>query len=391
MLPFVVLLAAALSLAWTYDSRSVAVTVRLNSVGGDVTNGTPGGAVPDDLVVSLHVFSGTEERGVYTTTLESDHTFAFSEPLAQDGDGVFEDGHTLVARVVYDGVTYLSDFATVNVDQPDVSLPITIFETTDRADVIAIAQLHLFVNRLDDRIEVRQYGVIGNRGVRTYIGSYDAADGERTTWSVRLPDDAMNLRIDRDGAEDRFVALEEGLADTRPIPPAAMSTEASFVYELPYRDGLRVEQIFDIPVNGIVLVVPGGALGLEGPGLSPGGTLETEMGPAASYTAGPLEAGERLAFTVVRSEAHGTGILGVAEANRLAVGIAMLAVGGAAAYWLWWSPSPGPIPAYARPEVEAIATLDRAFERGDISEEAYRERRQALKQRLRKQLLDHRQ
>lgn len=387
---FLVLLAVVVSLARTYDSRSMAAAMEPITVGGDVTNGTPGGTVPEDLVVSLHIFSGTEERGVYTTTLGSDHVFGFSEALAQDGDGVFEDGHTLVARVVYDGVTYLSDFAAVNVDQPDVSLSITIFETTDGAEGIGVAQLHVFVNRLNDRIEVGQYCVIGNSGVRTYVGSPGGADGERTTWRVTLPADAQNLRIDRDGAEGRFVPLEDGLADTRPILPGAMSAEASFVYDLPYRDGLRLEQAFDIPVNGVVLVVPGGEIGLEGGDLSPGGTLETEMGPSSSYTAGPLEAGERLAFTVVRSEARVAGALGFVEANRLAIGIAMLAVGGAAAYWLWRSPAPGSIPAFARSEVEAIATLDGAFERGEMSEDAYRERRRVLKQRLREQLLDHR-
>ncbi len=354
-------------------------------VAGTVTNATPGGSVPEGLPVTLHVISETDRHERYTEKVDADQSFSFSAQLMADDDGPLRNGQTVVAEVVYDGVTYASDAVEVTGDA-DLSLPVMIYETTESRDGISMAQLHLFLNRVDDRVQVVQYGVIGNDGVRTYIGSRSAETRQVTTWSIRTPDDAVPVGIDTEG----IVAVEKGFADTRPILPGPMSVEAAFAYELAYRDGLQVEQAFDIPVERVVLVVLGGELGLEGPGLWPSGLLQTERGPAESYTAGPLTAHEPLAFRVGQWEAVHPATPRVERISQLALGLAILAAGGLVAYWLWREPARGPVPAAMRPGVVAIAALDRAFERGDIPEESYRDKREALKQRLQEQWSEHR-
>jgi len=66
-----------------------------------------------------------------------------------------------------------------------------------------------------------------------------------------------------------------------------------------------VECLFDVPVASVALVIPEEQGALEGTGLTPAGTLDTQMGQALSYTAGPLAAGEPLAFTLVIGPAGG--------------------------------------------------------------------------------------
>lgn len=374
LLVVVGLLAASLSIAWAYDAQDLVGTVV-----GEVTNGTPDGGVPDDLTVTLHVFSGMEETGVYTTALTSDREFRFEEVS-------FQEGETLAARTMHEDVAYFSEFLTAESDQQEVSLPITIYETTDASGDVGVAQLHIFVEKADARLQIGQYCVISNNGVRTYVGSPRSESGESTTWSVRLPGDAQNLRFDGGELGGRFVATQSGFADTRAVPPGNAGVEASFTYELPYPEEFEIEQAFDVPVNAVVLVLPGGNLGLEGDGLSSEGTLETQMGPAVSYTAGPLDAGEPLSFAVVEREETASGTRSADASGGLAVGIVALAVSGGAGYWLWRSPPPGPVPAEVRSEVETIAALDRDFEEGRVSEKVYRKKRQALKRRLRERL-----
>jgi hypothetical protein len=366
-----IFLAALLSVAWAYDSQGLVGTVV-----GKVTNGTPGGAISSDATVTLHVFSGMEEMNVYTTTLTPGRAYRFQ-------DVSFDQGETVVARTVYEGVTYFSEFVTVESEDQEVSLPITVYETTDDPGDVAVAQLHVFVERSGERLQVGQYCVIRNSGERTYVGSRRSGSSSPTTWAVRLPGDAENLRFDRGELGGRFVATGDGFADTRAVPPGEASVEASLTYELPYSEGLRVEQAFDVPVQSVVLVLPGGTLGLKGASLSSEGTVETQMGPAVSYRAGSLGAGEVLSFTVVPREATVSGTQRTSQSDELAVGIAVLAVAGVTAYWLWRSPLPGSVPPQARSAVEAIAALDRDFERGRVSEKVYRKRRRSLKQRLR--------
>jgi len=372
------LLCALLSIAWAYDTQSSG-----GDVIGEVTNGTPNGAVPDRLLVTLHTFSGMDETGTYTTTVASDHTFQFE-------DVSFGEGETFVARTVYDGVTYFSEFKPVEPGQQEMLLPITIYETTDNRENVSIAQLHVFLERSAERLQIAQYCVVGNGGNRAYVGSPAPGSGASTTWSVRLPSGAQNLRFDGGQMGGRFVATNNGFADTRAVPPGQAGVETSFTYDLSYSsERMQVEQAFDVPVRSVVLVLPGGSLGLEGAGLSSEGTLETQMGPAVSYTAGPLDAGDSLSFTVVPREATTSETRGESS-NGLAIGIVALAMAGGAVYWLWRSPRQGSVPAEARSQIETIAALDRDFEEGRIPREAYRKKRRALKRRLRESLLDQR-
>lgn len=364
--------ALALSVAWIRDPQTQ------TTIEGEVINGTPDGAVPDGISVTLHSFFEMEETAVYTTTAAEDHSFRFEDVTLQEG-------HTVVARVVYEGVTYVSDFLTVEQDQQTVQLPVTIYETTEHPADISISQLHLFVERSGERMQVGEYAVITNAGDRTYVGSGQAGG---TTWTVALPENAENLTFESGALGGRFVPVENGFADTRPVPPGEGSVEVSFTYEVPFREGLEIEQSFDVPVRAAVLVMPEGNYGLQGAGLSAEGALDTEMGAALSYTAGPLRAGQPLAFRLVPRAAGGSDASGAGPGSGLTAGVVAVAVAGAVVGLMWLSPSPGPVPSAVRGQVEAIAALDRDYRSGEVSEKAYRERRNALKQRLRKRLSD---
>ncbi|MEA3374669.1 MAG: hypothetical protein U9R72_00465 [Chloroflexota bacterium] len=371
----VFVLGAASSIARADDAESGTTTVV-----GEVSNETPGGVVPDGLEVTLHVFAGIEELEVYTTTLAAGQGFGFQQVS-------IEAGQTLVARTVHEGVRYVSEAVTVEGDEEEVWLPVTVYEATDDPDGVAVAQLHLFLERVGERLEVGQYVVVRNGGSRTYVGSSRSGWRERATWAVTLPDGAEGLRFEGGEAGERFLLGEDGFADTRAIRPGEASVEASFTYELAYSEGMRIEEAFDIPVESFVVVVLGESLGLEGAGLSAEGSLETQMGPAVSYTGGPLDADEPLSFRVVGRGMTASGAQAARRGEGLAVGIAVLAVCAAAATRVWRSPVPRAVPGWAEAEVEAMAALDRDFERGRVSETVYEKRRRALKRELRERLL----
>ncbi len=361
------------------------------TVSGEIRNGTPGGTVPNDLAVTLHIFSEMEETNTYTTTVTGGTSFRFDNVSLEEGD-------TAVARVVYDNVTYVSEFAAIEEGERDVSLPVTVYETTTDPANIALFQLHLFVNRVSEQIQLGVYAVIGNTGNRTYVGSQaPASDGTtesaRTTWSAKLPDGAQNLQFEGAELGGRFVLLEDGFADTRPIPPGNAGVETSFTYELPFQEGVEVRQSFDVPIRAAVLVLPEGDWALEGANISSQGALETQMGTALSYSAGPLDADEPLAFTLVPKtpepsrQSDGSA---APTGSGLMLGLGALVAAGVAITLMWRSPTPGrPIPAKVQSEIEAIAALDRGFENGELSEAVYRRKRSRLKEHVREHVLTH--
>ncbi len=370
-------LALLLVAGWTPAPQEVGVVIV-----GQVTNGSPDGALPVDLPVVLYVFAGMEERESFTTTLAADGSFRF--------DGLSpEEGESFVVQVVYQGVTYSSDVGAFEAGQQELSLPVTIYETTEDAAAVVVTQLHVFMTGSGDWLQVSEYYLISNTGDRTYIGVEDSEAGRRVTWTVTQPAGAENARFGDAGLGERFLEREAGFADTEPILPGTATAEVLFSYDLPYREGLRVARAFDVPVASVVLVLPDEGMVLEGAGLTLEGTMDTQMGPALSYIAGPLAAGEPLAFTLVAGPAPvpftsaGGGSPTRNTALEAAVGLVGLAAAVVGIYLLWRPPAPGPLPARARPLVQAIAALDADLEAGQVAEGAYRRERKALVQQLR--------
>jgi pentose-5-phosphate-3-epimerase len=327
------------------------------TITGRVTNGTPGGTVPEGTPVTLHVFTAIEEAGTYTTTVAADGAFRFNglKPAGEE---------RLIACVVYQGVDYTSEVATCEPGQREIHLSVTIYDTTDDPGAVQIAQLHVFVDVEEDRLWVAEHYQIGNAGQRTYVGALP----------FTLPKGALNLRLDGGALGERYLEWAGAFADTRPIPPGPVTSEVYFSYELPYQRGMAIAREFHVSVASAALVVTDEGISLEGAALTPEGSIDTDAGPARVYAAGPLVAGEPLAFSLGETvQEQGKG-----RAMEITVGVAALVVAVGLVYLLWRSPAPGPLPARVRPLVQAIAALDART----LSQQAYRQERERLVHRI---------
>lgn len=357
------------------------------TVTGQLINGTSSGIVPVDLEVTLRVFSEMEEKGTLTTTLATDGSFRF--------DGLaLEEGDTLLAQVVYQDVAYASEFVTFEPGQEELPLSMTVYDATEDPTDIQVTQMHIFLSMVDDRIRIGEYHLVSNTADLTYVGKGDPGTGQRITLSFTLPEGAEGLSFDGPGLGERYLEQEDGFADTEPIVPGTATAEALFSYELLYRDGMQVERVFDLPVTSVVILLSDEGMALEGEGVVSAGTLDTQMGPALSYTAGPLMPGESLRFSLVdRPQAAMSSVpleispsgspLNRNAAREISVGLVALATAVVVGYLLWQPSLPQSPPAAARSLVRAIAALDADFEAGQVPGKSYHRKRGALKRRLR--------
>lgn len=350
------------------------------AVTGQVTNGTPGGTIPVGDPVTLQFYSQGEWTAIYTTTLSADGSFRFAD-FGSDAGGDF------ITHILYQGVDYYSS-PTKLTGEADVVADIAIYEPTTDPSGVVIDQMHYFIAPSGDTVRIAEYYLVGNTGDRTYIGT-ENADGTRTTLAFTPPAGASDLYFDGPGLEERFVGDIARFADTRPIPPGKTAVDVDFSYQLPFTDGMRVERVVDAPITLVALIVSSERIGLAGPGLNPQGMMNTQMGTAASYSAGPLAAGEPLAFTFVPQTMTVTKTGSDTTSTRTAnptrdalLGVAALALAAFVGYRLMKPASVPPPPEAARPFLEAIAALDARFAAGELSEEAYRQGREMLKQQL---------
>jgi hypothetical protein len=351
------------------------------AVTGQVTNGTPGGALPVGDPVTLQFYSEGEWTAIYTTTLSADGSFRFA-------DFGMDAGSDFVTHILYQDVDYYSP-PTKLTGEADAVADIAIYELTTDPSGVAIDQMHYFIAPSGDSVRVAEYLLIGNTGDRTYIGT-ENADGMRTTIAFTPPAGASELYFDGPGLGERYVGDVTYFEDTRPIPPGSSVIDVDFSYQLPFTDGMSIERVVDLPIASVALIVSSESIGLSGLGLTPQGMMNTQMGVAASYSAGPLAAGEPLAFTFVpqtmtltETGSDTTTSARTANPTRDALlGVAALALAAFVGYRLWKPASVPPPPEAARPLLEAIVALDARFAAGELSEEAYHQERETLKQQL---------
>ena len=204
-----------------------------------------------------------------------------------------------------------------------------------------------------------------------------------------LPLGASSLQVASGTAPERFSRTDRGIADTEPVRPGPTSLETRLSYELPYQEGQSLVRSFGLPVTSVALILVGDGLVINGPGVVPAGTTDTEFGPAAYYTAGPLTTDEPLEFAVVSSGAAlpSSDLAQSTQArdsrSETAVGIAVLALAlGAVALLLRSAGSGAAPPNWAMPSLKAIASLDAQYDSSTVDLGTYRDERKRLVQDL---------
>ena len=218
------------------------------TVTGQVVNGTSGGAVPDDLPITLRISPEMEGAGVHTSSLSAEGAFRF--------DGlVLEEGQDLMVQVVYQDVEYVSERVVVEPEQSELSLPVTIYETTMDPDVLLVTQMHTFISKVDDRLQIGEYYLVSNTSDQIYVGEENPEVGGRVTLPFSLPAGAENLSFDGSGLGERYLERGGGFVDTEPIPPGTATVETLFSYELFYREGMQIERAFETEVTSVVLLL----------------------------------------------------------------------------------------------------------------------------------------
>lgn len=353
-------------------------------VRGAVTNNTPGGDLPVDAPVTLQFFEEAVWTSIYTGTVQNDGSFVFA-------DLETELGNDFVTRVVYGGVEYFSEPALL--DGP-VDVEILIFDFTNDAALVQIDQAHYFIVPDGNTLQIAEYYLIGNGGDKTYAGEIDAVTGAHTTVQFTPPAGAISLSFDGPGLGERYVGEVGRFTDTRAVPPGNATIDVSYSYELTLTPNLVIERVMDIPIASVVLIVSGGELGLQGTGLQFTGIMDTQMGPAASYTAGPLASLETLSFTVVSlmeeqidQPSSGSPVAPATgqrnNGQETGIGVIVLIIGGFGAYQLWNAPARLPMPEEARKLVQQIVELDQSYSQGNLEQANYQAQRKTLKRQVR--------
>jgi hypothetical protein len=280
----------------------------------------------------------------------------------------------------------------------DASLPIAVSEPSSDFSVVKAQRLHIFFDfTVDGVMQVAELFIVQNPTDNAIAPVDPAAPGLK----FELPANAVNLQF-QDGqiGDGRYVKTDKGFGDGQSLAPQGVS-QVLFAYEVPYTDKVSISLPITLPVDSAIVMVPAGGVNVQGAQVVSSGTRTVNGSDISMFTASNLAAGSTLDLTVSgKPAAAGTatgGSTSDASANSPTALIVGLGVFGVALVLggVWMLRKRQAAAVAEGPEVDeveetesaesildAIVALDDLYQAGSLSEEAYKQRRSELKDRL---------
>jgi mono/diheme cytochrome c family protein len=347
-----------------------------------------GEALPADMTVTLHAID-------VASMSEFDLAFTQTVPVQADGLFVFENVEMPPERVFqvaleYQGITFSSDIAQATEGQTALDLPVEIPASTNDVSVLTADRLHLFFEFLDTQtVQVLELYIFSNPGDKTLI----AAQSGEAVVEFTLPEGASGLEIEESELTMGRILTPQGFALTQPIPPGT-NYQILFAYLMPYDRKLDLNVEATMPVGAVVILAPEGEVKIKSDMLQDGGVRAVEDAQYHTYTAGSLPAGGALSMTITGKPAANSPGLAASSQTSLVIGLVALGITLiAAGVWLYrrsrrddeddepQAEAPAALDS-AETVMDAIIALDDLYREGGLPEEAYRQRRAELKERL---------
>ncbi|MFQ5399699.1 MAG: c-type cytochrome [Anaerolineae bacterium] len=374
------------------DPAELFAPIESATVTGQVINGTTGEPYPE-AVAELRAFTPSFQQTLnLTTTVEADGTYRFSLTNVER-DWVF------LTSVIYNDLSFSSNAGQIRRAQPELTLPVTVYEhTTDPASV-NIEQIHVVLGFQEDFLEVSELYVFSNNESAVFVGA--SGIPSEGTVEIQLPDNAQNPSFERSFGSlqrtvpaDEMIRTESGWADTLPLRPGRGVLSLIARYEIPFSEGMRFTHGLAHNTNNVSVIMPDVGVTLSEEGWDAQGPQEMPGGGSfLSYSRANLAAGGTVELVLngrpklVADAATGNPRIARDTNTELAVGAGIFLVAVAIAAFIFrnWQTSPQ---GQSDPEsevrllIEEIVYLDDAYERGEIGEEEYQQERNQLKAEL---------
>ncbi len=411
------------------------------TIRGRLVQGTAGGdAIPAGLAMQLFVLDAHGNMaGVYDTTSSEDSSYAFDNVPRSAGD-------VYLIQVRYDGIPQGAQTMSDTGTETELTQDVVVYQRTTDPSSVAVTWAQMLVNfaPIDQfGVEIWLRMELANTGDR--IVTTDQVAGPNDWYVsviVDLPVGSFGIQpMETEGSERFDVQVEDGVPvvrDTWPLRPGQVHT-ITVAYYVPYTNGAVFDQTFNYPVVDASVLIPNDTVTMQSDQLDPVGAWryrvdhggvrvvdlqpDEAINPETDFTLvnahdllKPLAAGDHLVFELIGRPTRTMDVIATtpqaatsassdSKSNSLPIliataGLALIAVAGVLA---WRQRRTAPLLAESSAEIvemddddweppsakatkaellSAVASLDDAFEAGELDEDTYEERRALLMERL---------
>lgn len=373
------------------------------SVGGvsGVIDNRTGKPLPSDLVITLRGFehgadpnAGPQEFITLDSTVNADGTYSFETPISEN--------EIYIADVEVDGVPYQSSLMIVEAGVTELTLPdIVIYETTTDTSDLFIDEIAVHFEYADpETVNVFVVYLLRNTGDKNIKVLLE--NNMQDIPFIKAPANAtsgLGFQTMQDGATIIGTQEQDGFY----IMPSEETYGLIAFTALPRSDKIEFSQEFILPVGAGSLFLPQGVTA-EGDKLTDNGLVPLQDSNGNSleyqtYSISNLEANSTLSFTINGSPKDASATPDLTQNQNLLIGIGafgvVLIIAG---IWLYLRDRKKVEETDEDEEVEdeedeyedaesvmdAIIALDDLHRAGKITDEAYKLRRDELKEALKR-------
>jgi mono/diheme cytochrome c family protein len=365
-----------------------AAVVGTGNISGSIENKT-GEKLPSDLKVTLHGYehggdmsAGPQEVATLEGTVNADGTFLF-ENIEIPESRIF------TADVTVNGSSYQSGFTIVEAGMTDIVLPpITLFASTTDFSTLSIDSLQMFFDfAVESNAQVFSVYTITNATDKTVNV---AMSGAQNIPFIAFPDGVEALGFEATQDTAAFLSTADGFA----MPPSEKPYGLIAYGSIPKADEIVISQTALLPIDGVTIYLPE-SMSAKGDTLTDAGIQTQQNTNYHVYTSSGLKKDESIKFTISGKLPSTAVNPDVTQNKNLLIGIGafglVLILAGA---WMFMrdkrkgeeETDDEEDNEFEDPEslMDAIIALDDLHRAGKLSDEAYQQRRNELKEALKR-------
>ena len=368
------------------------VNFGLGVISGSVLNGT-NGEIPNGSTITLYGFDQMNQVFSDTVSVDPDGSFVFND-VEMPPERVFR------TTFEHQGILYASDIATAHATEGmNLELPIVVYNATSDISNLFIDRLHIFLDQESaDTLRVVELYVLSNIGNETVV----AEDSDGVAVEYHLPEGATDLEIQDGLLGERFILTTSGFGDRVSIRPGMGNYQIVYTYLLPLESEVDLTHSIELASEAIVVLAPEN-LKIKGGDLNDDGIRDFQGEKFRMYSSEGLSPAQEISLKIAADQPLiPINISEDTTTGNLVIGMGVLGIVlMSAGVWFFFQNrktdhtqdetvvdvNGGKVDkSDSQTIMDAIIALDDLYKEGGIPEVAYNERRQELKDQLKKSL-----
>ena len=357
------------------------------NVSGSIDNQS-GAELPPNLKVTLHGYehsgdmsAGATEVATLEGTVNADGTFVFKNIDAPEK-------RIFVADVTVNDAVYKSSFAVVETGKTDVVIPpIVIFACTTDFSTLELNSLQIYFDfATEGKVQIFSVYTITNATDKTVTVKMTSATDVPF---IAFPDGVQALGFQPTQDTAAFVQTPDGFA----MPPSKTPYGLIAYGSVPTTDKITISQSALLPIGGVTLFLPEG-MNAKSDALTDKGIQAQQNTNYHVYSANSLKKGDSIKFTVTGKLPTTAVNPDITQNKTLLIGIGVFGLALIlAGVWMFMRDRKRKEEVdieedeeFEDPEslMDAIIALDDLHRAGKLSDEAYQQRRNELKEALKR-------